>query len=42
MPAIRWLPGLFRALLEENGYTEEVIKALKSVLQKIGAEEDHL
>lgn len=29
-------------LLEENGYTEEVVNALKSVLQKIGAEEDHL
>ena len=29
-------------LLEENGYREEVINALKSVLQKIGAEENHL
>ena len=29
-------------LLEENGYTETVINALKSVLQKIGAEENHL
>jgi hypothetical protein len=29
-------------LLEENGYTEEVINALKSVLQKLGAEENHL
>lgn len=29
-------------LLEENGYTEEVVNALKSVLQKIGAEENHL
>ena len=27
-------------LLEENGYTEEVINALNSVLQKIGAEEE--
>ena len=29
-------------LLKENGYTEEVVNALKSVLQKIGAEENHL
>ena len=29
-------------LLKENGYTETVINALKSVLQKIGAEENHL
>lgn len=29
-------------LLEENGYTEEVVNALKSVLQKIGAEKNHL
>lgn len=38
--AINYLLGA--ELLEENGYTEEVINALKSVLQKIGAEEDHL
>ncbi len=35
--AINYLLGA--ELLEENGYTEEVINALKSVLQKIGAEE---
>jgi hypothetical protein len=29
-------------LLEENGYTEEVVNSLKSVLQKIGSEENHL
>lgn len=38
--AINYLLGA--ELLEENGYTEEVINALKSVLQKLGAEEDHL
>ena len=38
--AINYLLGA--ELLEENGYTEEVVNALKSVLQKIGAEEDHL
>jgi len=36
--AINYLLGA--ELLEENGYTEEVINALKSVLQKVGAEED--
>ena len=38
--AINYLLGA--ELLEENGYTEEVINALKSALQKLGAEEDHL
>ena len=38
--AINYLLGA--ELLEENGYTEEVINALKSVLQKIGAEENRL
>ena len=37
--AINYLLGA--ELLEENGYTEEVINALKSVLRKIGAEEDY-
>ena len=38
--AINYLLGA--ELLEENGYTEEVINALKSALQKLGAEENHL
>jgi flagellar biosynthesis/type III secretory pathway protein FliH len=38
--AINYLLGA--ELREENGYTEEVINALKSVLQKIGAEDNHL
>ena len=38
--AINYLLGA--ELLEENGYTEDVINALKSALQKLGAEEDHL
>ena len=38
--AINYLLGA--ELLEENGYTEEVIDALKSALQKLDAEEDHL
>jgi hypothetical protein len=38
--AINYLLGA--ELLEENGYTEAVTNALKSALQKIGAEENHL
>lgn len=36
--AIKYLLGA--ELLEENGYTEEVIRALKSALKKVGGEEE--